>query len=149
MKLIIPILYLSFICFSYANSDSNMSDFKNPNEEIEQLQVQAYNLDLGIGVEQDQVKANELYLKASLLGDPRSMLNLSINLCGGAGIEKNLVEAYAWADVARYFTQHINDMKMKWRIRGLYDELKSELNKAQLIEGEKRASEIIEKINSR
>lgn len=117
---------------------SSQTDWVNPNPEIEQLHIQAYNLDLGTGVKQDRAKANELYLKAAQAGDPRSMMNYAINLANGDGTKADLVEAFSWTDVARFLTQDSKDMKMRWRIRGLYDELKESLSPIQLKEAESR-----------
>src|SRR5690606_23272073 len=107
--------------------ESNQSLLKNPNPQIEHLHIQAYNLDLGIGVPQDRVAANKLYLQTALAGDPRSMFNLSINLWEGQGIAQDKIESAAWLELARFHTQRSKDMKMKWTIRNLHDDTKRTL----------------------
>lgn len=111
---------------------------KNPDPEIEALHVRAYNLDLGNGVKQDRVKANQLYLKAAEAGDPRSMFNYSINRFGGVGTKADKVDAYVWIDKARFATQFTPDMKLKWRIRGVQDEMKQQMTADELREAKSR-----------
>lgn len=138
-NVVMAALCLGLTCSCVSTSQSNQTDWVNPNPEIERLHVQAYNLDLGNGVQQDRKKANELYLQAARAGDPRSMMNYAVNLAGGEGVQADLVEAFAWADAARFMTQNCTDMQMKWRIRGLYDELKRSLTPDQLKEGTRQA----------
>jgi hypothetical protein len=126
----------------------NYTEFENPNPLIEEIHVKAYNLDLGIGVPQNREKANELYLKAAMAGDPRSMMNLAINLTEGKGIEKNLEEAFAWIDIARFYTQRSKDMKVKWSIRYVYDEMKKSLPKKLIRKGKKRGKVILEEMKN-
>jgi hypothetical protein len=129
-------------------ADANLTDFKNPDPQIEALHVQAYNLDLGNGVPQDRVRANELYLQTAYAGDPRSMLNLAINLAMGQGIDRDDVEAFSWLDTARFFTQLTRDMKVKWRVRSAYDEMKRELTNEQLREAQQRTAAKVKRIRS-
>ena len=131
-----------------AESEGNQSEFKNPNPLIEELHVRAYNLDLGIGVPRNREEANKLYLKAAMAGDARSMMNLAINLIEGQGIEKNLVEAFAWIDIARFYTQKSKDMKVKWSIRSIYDEMKKGLPRDLIRKGEERAKIILKEMKS-
>ena len=142
--LIILICNISFA----EESEGNQSEFKNPNPLIEELHVRAYNLDLGIGVPQDREEANKLYLKTAMAGDPRSMMNLAINLIEGLGIEKNLEEAFAWIDIARFYTQKSKDMKVKWSVRSIYDEMKKGLPRDLIRKGEKRAKVILEEMKN-
>jgi hypothetical protein len=124
----------------------NQTLYRHPNPEIEELHVQAYNLDMGIGVPQDREKANQMYAQAAYRGDPRSMFNLASNLATGRGIERDDVEAYSWIEVARYMTQTTRDMKMKWSIRGLHEELKTGLSDEQLQDGDMRARQKVRRI---
>lgn len=155
MKSIPLYLSLAFLLFAFQGcvstspgGSSNQSDFRNPDPEIERIHVEAYNLDLGIGVTQDRQKANELYLIAALAGDPRSMLNLGLNLIGGEGIEKNEVEGFAWIDAARFFTQHSPDMKAKWRIREAYDHYSESLPPQVIEAAGLRTNQLVEQIRS-
>ena len=118
----------------WTDPNDPQSLYKNPDPKIEALHVEAYNLDLGNGVKQDRVKANQLYLKAAKAGDPRSMMNYAINRFDGMGIKADKVDAYVWIDKARFATQFTQDMKMKWRIRGVQDEMKKQMTAEQLKE---------------
>lgn len=108
--------------------------FKNPDPKIEALHVKAYNLDLGIGVKQDRVKANQLYLQAARAGDPRSMMNYAINRFDGVGTKADKVDAFVWIDKARFATQFSRDMKMKWRIRAVQEDMRKQMTKAEVQE---------------
>lgn len=112
--------------------------YKNPNPKIEALHVRAFNYDLGNGVKQDRVKANKLYLQAAKAGDSRSMMNYAINRFAGVGIDANPVEAFYWIDRARLMTQRSPDMKMKWRVRAVYDDMKKKLTPKQIREAQNR-----------
>ncbi len=103
--------------------------YKNPNPKIEALHVKAFNYDLGIGVKQNRAKANVLYLQAAKAGDPRSMMNYAINRYSGKGIDANPNDAFNWINKARFTTQNSRDMKLKWRVRSVYDDMKKELKK--------------------
>lgn len=128
------LLALALLCSGCARppAGDNLSDYRNPDSRIEALHVKAYNYDLGIGVPQDRVKANRLYLQAAEAGDPRSMMNYAINRYSGVGTEANPVDAFYWVDKARFATQHSPDMKTKWRIRTVYDRMKKELTSDQI-----------------
>ncbi len=95
--------------------------------------------DLGLGVGQDREIGNQWYRKAAEHGIPEAMLNLGLNYHDGAGVPQDKVEAFKWIDLARFFTQNSNDMKTKWQIRGVLDQLKKELSRAQIKEGEHRS----------
>jgi hypothetical protein len=126
------LLSLSILgCAQVIDDGDSSSLYKNANPEIEALHVKAYNYDLGIGVPQDRVKANQLYLQAAKAGDPRSMMNYAMNRYNGVGIVRDPVDAYYWIDKARFATQHTPDMKMKWRIRVVHDEIRKSLTPTQ------------------
>ena len=138
---LITIVTLLTGCVS-PQQDSSLGEhetlYKNPNPEIEAIHLQAFNLDMGNGVKQDRAKANPLYLQAAQAGDPRSMLNYSINRFYGYGIDPNPVDAFYWVDKARFATQQSSDSKLKWRIRGFYDEVEKSLTKDQIKEARSR-----------
>jgi hypothetical protein len=113
------------------NLENNETLFKNPDPQIEALHVKAYNYDVGNGVEKNQAKANAFYLQAAQAGDPRSMMNYSINRFYGDGIQSDPIDAFYWIDKARLSTQQTPDMKLKWRIRAFYDEVEKNLTEEQ------------------
>lgn len=107
------------------------------------LDVAQYNLafmyDAGLGVQQDQKTANAWYRKAAEQGYAPAMLNLGMNIAGGEGAAQDLVEGMKWIDLARFFTQHEQDMQVKWRIRGAYDYLKQRMSTGQFEEAQARS----------
>ena len=105
--------------------------------------------DLGLGVTQDREMGNQWYLKAAEHGVPEAMLNLAINYHDGVGVPLDKIESFKWLDMARFFTQQSKDMKTKWRIRGTLDQLKKELTKAQIKEGEQRSHDWYEAFRKR
>lgn len=110
----------------------NFSEFRNPDPKIEALHVEAYDYDLGQnGRPKNQVKANQLYLQAAKAGDPRSMINYALNRFTGEGCKQDRVDAYQWADKARFATQHSKDLKVKWRIRGAQAEMLKHMTEAE------------------
>ena len=66
------------------------------------------------------------------------MMNYAMNRYAGVGIARDPVDAYYWIDKARFATQRTPDMKMKWRIRAVHDEIKKSLTPAQRAEAVKR-----------
>ena len=96
--------------------------------------------DLGLGVAQDRETGNRWYLSAAEDGVPEAMLNLGLNTWHGEGVPADPIEAFKWLDMGRFFTQRSADMRLKWRIRGALDQLKSELDRKSIKEGEKRSS---------
>ena len=112
--------------------------FKNPDPKVEALHVRAFNLDLGNGVKQDRVEANRLYLQAAEAGDPRSMMNYAINRFDGVGTRADKVDAYVWIDKARFATQRSRDLTMKWKIRGVQDEMKQQMSTEELRQAKDR-----------
>jgi TPR repeat protein len=100
--------------------------------------------DLGLGITQDREAGNSWYRKAAEHGVPEAMLNLGLNYHNGAGVPQDMIEAFKWIDLARFFTQHSGDMNAKWKIRGVLDQLKKQLDKAQIKEGEQRSHDWFE-----
>ena len=60
----------------------------------------AGNYFYGHGVQIDQYKANELYLRAANLDFADSQMVVGNNLCGGIGVEKNFPEGMTWLNKA-------------------------------------------------
>jgi len=98
-----------------------------------------YMYDFGLGVSPNKTEANSWYLRAADQGYPEAMMNLGINYVQLTGFDSDLPQGFMWLDLCRYFTQHSNDMKLKWRVRGLLDELKKHMTPAQIKEGERRS----------
>jgi hypothetical protein len=117
------------------------------------LAVAQYNLafmyDMGLGVEKDQKTANEWYHKSADQGYAPAMLNLGMNIAGGEGTNQDLVEGMKWIDLARFFTQHEQDMQVKWHIRGAYDYLQQRMSPAQFEEAERRTKTWYEAFSAR
>ena len=91
-----------------------------------------YMYDGGLGVKQDKQKAVKLYLTGAEKGSLNAMLNLGVSYWKGEGVSKDLVEAYKWLDLARFYTQRSPNMQLKWRVRGVLDEVKSEMTEGQI-----------------
>jgi len=91
-----------------------------------------YMLDHGLGVDQDKQKAIELYQRGAELGSLNAMLNLGVSYWEGEGTTKDLVEAYKWLDLARFYTQRSPNMRLKWRVRGILDQVKQQMTKDQI-----------------
>lgn len=91
-----------------------------------------YMYDHGLGVGQDKQKAVELYQRAAEKGSLNAMLNLGVSYWKGEGISKDLVQACKWLDLARFYTQRSSDMRLKWRVRGILDQVKKEMTAEQI-----------------
>jgi TPR repeat protein len=91
----------------------------------------AYMYDLGLGVTEDDVKAVDLYREAAEGGHVEAMLNIGLMYAYGTGVQKDYETAYMWLDLSRFYTQRSRDMQLKWRIRGILDELASHMTDAQ------------------
>lgn len=102
----------------------------------------AYLYDLGLGVPEDNPRAASLYNKAADSGSVKAMLNLGVMLGQGEkGIERDVVRAFMWLDLARFYTQFSRDMQLKWRVRGVLDELKKQMTPQQIARGEELTKE--------
>lgn len=95
-----------------------------------------YMYDGGLGVKQNRQTAVKLYHNAAEKGSLNAMLNLGVSYWRGEGVSKDLVQAYMWLDLARFYTQRSNNMQLKWRIRGALDEVKKEMTKEQIDKAE-------------
>lgn len=110
----------------------------------------AYMNDLGLGIEQNRIQAVELYKLAASKGSIRAMYNLGISYTEGLdGIEKDLVQAYMWLDLGRYYTLTSKDMNLKWSIRGRFDKLEGILSPIEKKEAKKLGSDWIKEQKSR
>lgn len=100
-----------------------------------------YMYDLGLGIKEDNAKAVNLYRSAAEKGYLQAMLNLGVMYWQGQGVARDDVEGFKWIELCRFYTTTVQDRKLKWRIRGAWDELKVQLSKNQIEEGKKRAQE--------
>ncbi len=91
-----------------------------------------YMYDGGLGVTQDKQKAVELYNNGAEKGSLNAMLNLGVSYWKGEGVSKDLIQAYKWLDLARFYTQRSPNMQLKWRVRGVLDEVKKEMTREQI-----------------
>lgn len=97
--------------------------------------------DLGMGVATNEVQANAWYLRAAEQGDAQAMFNLGVNHGFGRGVPQDRVKAFMWLDLARFFTQRSPDMKTKWTIRGVLDDLKKLMTLDEIRAGERLSRE--------
>jgi TPR repeat protein len=100
-----------------------------------------YMYDLGLGVPKDEATADSWYQRAAEQGCPEAMMNLGVSYGAGTGVDKDLSQGFMWLDLGRFFTQRSHNMRTKWRIRGLLDELKGHMTPEQIREGERRSKE--------
>jgi hypothetical protein len=56
------------------------------------------------------------------------MYNLGIMYKQGQGVKKDMIQAYKWFDLARYYTLTSKNMTLKWSIRKQWDELESTMS---------------------
>jgi TPR repeat protein len=91
-----------------------------------------YMYDFGLGVAQDKHKAVEFYQQGAEKGSLNAMLNLGISYWKGEGTPRDLVQACKWLDLACFYTQRSSDMRLKWRVRGILDQVKQEMTKEQI-----------------
>lgn len=103
--------------------------------------------DLGQGTKQDCLKAVELFEVAASKGSIRAMYNLgTAYIQGRDGVPKDLVQAYKWLDLARYYTLTSKNMTLKWSTRARLDELKPIMSPAQIEEAEELGNKWIESL---
>jgi uncharacterized protein len=108
----------------------------------EALNNLAYLYDLGLGVPEDNPRAADLYSKAAEKGSVKAMLNLGLMLGQGEKeVERDVVRAFMWLDLGRFYTQFSRDMRLKWRVRGALDELKKQMTPQQIARGEQLTRE--------
>jgi len=100
-----------------------------------------YMYDYGLGLPKDKVEADSWYRRAADQGYPEAMLNLGVSYMTGEGVERDLTQAYMWLDCARWLTQFNSNMRTKWRIRGVLDDLKQHMTSEQIREGERLSRE--------
>lgn len=101
-----------------------------------------YMYDLALGVPEDNTRAADLYNRAAEEGSIKAMLNLGVMLGQGEkGVDRDVVRAFMWLDLARFYTQMSRDMQLKWKVRGALDELKKQMTPLQITRGEKLTKE--------
>jgi len=91
-----------------------------------------YMYDGGLGVKQDKQKAVMLYQRGAENGSLNAMLNLGVSYWKGDGVTQDLVQAYKWLDLARFYTQTSSNMRLKYRVRGVLDQVKKEMTREQI-----------------
>nr|WP_287413395.1 tetratricopeptide repeat protein [Pseudodesulfovibrio sp.] len=105
-----------------------------------------YMYDLGKGVKKDKNKASQLYERAALKGSIRAMYNLGISYKYGQGVDKNLVQAYKWLDLVRFYTGFSKDMNLKWSSRKCLDELSLIMTAKEIEEAKELGNVVIKNI---
>jgi hypothetical protein len=100
-----------------------------------------YMYDYGLGVPVDKAAAISWYRRAADQGYPDAMLNLGVSYMTGEGVARDLPQAFMWLDCARWLTQFSPDMRTKWRIRGVLDDLKQHMTSDQIRDGERLSRE--------
>jgi hypothetical protein len=96
-----------------------------------------YLYDLGKGLPEENERAVALYTQAAEKGFVKSMLNLGVMYAQGDGIPKDELIAYMWLDLARFYTQRSDDMQSKRTVRGLLDDLRKQMSRAEISRAEK------------
>jgi TPR repeat protein len=101
-----------------------------------------YMYDLGLSVPEDNSRAATLYTQAAEKGDIQAMVNLGVMLGQGEPpVERDVVRAFMWLDLARFYTQGTKDMKLKWSVRGALDQLRKQMSSQQIARGEELTKE--------
>jgi uncharacterized protein len=100
-----------------------------------------YMYDGGLGVKQDKLKAATLYQSGTEKGSVNAMLNLGVSYWKGEGVARDLVQAHKWLDLARFYTQHSQNMQLKYGVRGALEQVKKEMTSEQISAAEKLTKE--------
>jgi len=100
-----------------------------------------YMYDLGLGRKEDNEKALQLYEDAASKGSIRAMYNVGFLYKNGQGTSKNIIQAYKWFELARYYTSTSKNMTLKWSIRKQLDTLKTIMTKQEIDEVEELANQ--------
>src|SRR5205823_7737029 len=83
------------------------------------------------------------YRKAAAQGDVKAMTDIGLAYRDGQGVPQEKIEAFAWLDLARFLTQTGGyNLKVKWGIRGYFDELKKNMTGVEIKAAEKRTKEL-------
>ncbi len=85
--------------------------------------------DEGADIPENDVEAVKWYRKAADQGYDRAQLNLGVNYWKGGGVTQDYVEAYRLLNHVRVTTK---DQAVRWRARGVLDELKKVMTKEQI-----------------
>ena len=101
----------------------------------------AFLYDEGLGIPEDKAKAMQLYTSAAEMGFLRAMVNLAVMYSRGEGVPVNNIEAYKWLDLARFYTQSSDDQQLKWRSRGLLDQVSKKMSSSEIAAAKKLVTE--------
>ena len=85
--------------------------------------------DEGTDIPENKVEAVKWYRKAADQGYDRAQLNLGVCYWKGEGVAQDYVEAYRLLNHVRVATK---DQAVRWRARGVLDELKKVMTKEQI-----------------
>jgi TPR repeat protein len=104
----------------------------------------AFLYDSGVLGKADKKLAIQKYMKSAQLGYIPSFINLGIAAANGDGVPKSKIEAFKWLELGRFYSQNTYpsnspEHQHKWRVRGLLDQLKKEMNPQEISEGQKLA----------
>jgi hypothetical protein len=94
------------------------------------------------GMAPDATKALYWYRKAAEQGSIQSVERIGSIYATGKAVDKNLIEAYGWIELARTYTLLSPDHNLKWEIRGLLAQVMKQLTDAEIKEGNERAKQI-------
>ena len=100
-RLLAVLLLLASFCVSCSKTDNPRNaeearkdeEYKNPEDQFNLGNVYATG---EIGVGKDLVKAVKWYRKAEEQGNAKSQCDLGLAYHNGKGVDKDLLEAYAW-----------------------------------------------------
>jgi hypothetical protein len=105
----------------------------------------------GLGVKQNYEEAIRLWRIAAANGSPEAQIHLSEAYGDGQSLQKDLIEAYAWAKSAIYFIPQEGDADIqkiyKQETKDLIKQYSAKLSKAQLEQAENRAKAFISTIS--
>lgn len=99
----------------------------------------------GKGVKQDFAEGIRLWRIAAEKGFAEPQFHIGQAHFDGKYLKKDFVEAYAWAKTSQYFAEQKNNNDVLQMAKKLLTSLTVEMNEAQRLEGEKKATEYIAK----
>jgi TPR repeat protein len=94
----------------------------------------------GIGERKDAVRAVGWFQKAAQQGNPKAQLCLGIMYCNGEGVPKDLVESYAWLNLAAVYDPEA---------AGHRGTLEKSMPTTQVAEGQARSRDLARQIEAR
>jgi hypothetical protein len=105
----------------------------------------------GLGVTQNQEEGLRLWRIAATNGFSESQIHLSEAYSEGISLQKDLIEAYAWAKAAAYFAPQVGDDDLQKTFehdsKKLIQQYSTKLSKAELKQAENRAQSLISTIS--